>query len=310
MAEKLQKLWVEKYQPKTLEGYIFQNTKHARQIGEMVYTHGEFPNLLLSGSRGSGKTTLAHIIFNELNIDDADIMQINASMMQIDDVRDRIQAFVTTFPIGRFKVVFLEEADHIPPKSQGALRKPMELYMDNVRFILTCNYPNQIIPEIHSRCTEFYFKEFPMKDVFQKMEYILTAEHVEYTQDLLDTFVSVAYPDIRKIIHLLQHHTFEGKLTSPTAAEQIDDYKFEFLGLLETDNWVKIRELLCANVADNEWDDVYRFIYKNLHKSGKFSNHKKWEEGILVISGALYKHRFVSDPEINFAECIIRLSRL
>jgi len=274
---------------------LIDNNEHLYVTDDYIVTHN---------------TTICEILLLELGVVPIDVLRINASEMRIEDVRDRIKNFVTTLPIGKFKVVFLEEADYIPIKSQGALRKPMEEFSNEVRFMLTCNYPNKIMPALKSRCQHFSFHAFPKDKVQDRIENVLVSEKVKFTKDLVDTFVSVAYPDIRKIINLVQQHTFNGELTPPTATDAANDYKIALLGMLETDSWVKMREELCPVVAENEWEDVYRFLYENLHKSGKFSNANKWEEGILIISGALYKHGIIADPEIGFAECLIRLKNL
>lgn len=309
MPEHLEKLWVEKYRPRYFDEYVFQNNSDMRLLFKFLKEEN-IPHLLFSGVQGSGKTSLCEILFNELDIDSSDILKLNASEMGIDDVRDKILGFASTLPIGKFKVVYLEEADYIPIKSQGALRNPMEEYSVDCRFILTCNYPNRIMPAIISRCQHFSFNAFPKDKVLERVEYILQSEKVQYDRDTVDTFISIAYPDIRKIINLLQQHTFGGVLKPPSQSDEAKDYKIALLGMLETDDWIEMRKMLCPLVADNEWDDVYRFLYENLHKSGKFSNESKWEQGILTISDYLYRNSIVADPEINFAACLITLSKI
>src|ERR1017187_8047186 len=147
----LKKIWFEAYRPKTLDGYVFQNEQQQAQILKII-TSGEIPHLLLTGTQGSGKTTLAEILINELNVDEADVLRINASdKTGIDYIRDTILSFAGTYPIGKFKVVKLEEGDYMSQAAQGMLRAVLEENMDTCRFVCTCNYENKIIPALKSR---------------------------------------------------------------------------------------------------------------------------------------------------------------
>ena len=148
-------LWVEKYRPKQLEEYVFRDAAQKRQVETWV-KEKSFPHLLLSGSAGIGKTTLAKVLINEVGIEHYDILEINASRdNNVETVRDKIINFVQMIPFGPFKVVLLDEADYLTPNAQAILRGVMETYSSHSRFILTCNYPNRIIPALHSRCKDF-----------------------------------------------------------------------------------------------------------------------------------------------------------
>ena len=149
-------LWVEKFRPSTIDGYVFRDQHQREQIQNWIKQES-IPHLLFSGSAGIGKTTLAKILFNELDIHPLDILEINASRTNsVDDVRDKIINFVQMIPFGQFKVVLLDEADYLSPSAQAALRGVMEEYHTTSRFILTCNYPNRIIPALNSRCQGFH----------------------------------------------------------------------------------------------------------------------------------------------------------
>ena len=144
----MKELWVEKYRPKTLDGYVFRDSHQKEQIESWVKQES-IPHLLFSGNAGIGKTTLAKILLNELEINDLDVLEINASRTNsVEDVRDKIVNFVQMIPFGNFKVVLLDEADYLSPNAQAALRGVMEEYHTTSRFILTCNYPNRIILDI------------------------------------------------------------------------------------------------------------------------------------------------------------------
>lgn len=309
MARDLSKIWVEKYRPKTVEDYIFQDQTQKRAILKFI-GEGSIPHLLLSGVQGTGKTTLSKILVNSLGIEETDILLINASdENSVDVIRDKIKSFITTYALGGYKIVQLEEADYITPSGQAVLRQMMEEYADLARFILTCNYEHKIIPAIKSRCQQFRFHTFDKDDIAERIAIILIEERVKFSEDLLYKYIAAGYPDIRKIINLVQQNVMDDELQPPHEVET-GDYKFKMLDLLETDEWLEIRKLLCANVPAEEWEAVYRFLYENLNKSAKFTSQNKWEEGIVTIAEHLYKHGIVADPEINAAAMLIRLSKI
>ena len=155
----VKELWTEKYRPKDVDGYVFRDTQQREQIQAWI-KEGSIPHLLLSGAPGVGKTTLAKILITQLEIDEYDVLEINASRENsVDTIRDKISGFVETMPFGKFKVVLLDEADYISPNGQAALRGVMETFAQTARFILTCNYPNRVIPALHSRCQGFHIEK-------------------------------------------------------------------------------------------------------------------------------------------------------
>lgn len=306
----LQKLWCEKYRPSRVEDYLFQDSTQKLSILKMIADQS-IPHLLLSGVQGSGKTSLSKLLVKELELDDTDVLLINASdENSVDVIRDKIKSFISTFAMGPFKIVQLEEADYISLNGQGVLRQMMEEYADVARFILTCNYDHKIIPAIKSRCQQFRFKAFDKDDIAERVVVILASEHVRFDLDLVDKYISAGYPDVRKVINMLQQNTIDGVLLPPTNESDSGDYKFKLIELLERDNWFEIRKLLCSSVPAEEWEDVYRFLYENISKSVKFSTQEKWEAGIVVIADHLYKHSICADPEINAAAMFIRLAQL
>lgn len=303
------KLWVEKYRPKTIAEYVFHDAAQRESVQEMIDSQ-MIPHLLLSGVQGSGKTTLARILIAALNIDDADVLQINASDERgIDVFRDTIKNFCNAAPMGEFKIVHLEEADALTPQAQKALKSYMEEVSDYVRFIMTCNTVSKIIPPIRSRCHEFFFKTSDPNDVAEYIVTILAAEKVKFDLDTVDKYINLAHPDVRKIVNMVQQNSRGGVLQPPGNVEVAADYQFKLLELIEHDSWAGARDLLCSSVTADEWESVYRFLYENIHLSPKYSNKDAWENAIITIAEHLYKHTIVADPEINAAAMLIKLGQ-
>ena len=310
MNEHKNKVWVEKYRPTIKDEYIFHDKTLEAAVNKMI-ADKSIPHLLLSGVQGSGKTTLSQILVSELGVDETDVLVINASdENSVDVMRDKIKGFISTFAMGDFKVVRLEEADYITLNGQGVLRNMMDDYQEVARFILTCNYENKIIPALKSRCQQFRFKAGDKIDITEYVAGILMAEKVKFDIDTLDKFVAIGYPDIRKIVNLLQQHTSETGVLHLPLQDEAGDYKFKLLDFIERDKWLDARLLCCENVVAEEWEDIYRFLYENLEKAPKFQNHDKWEAGIVILADRLYKHGIVADPELNAAAMFIQLTQV
>lgn len=309
MTKDLSTVWVEKYSPFTIEDYVFQDEMHERAFRQMIDKQS-ISHLLLSGSTGSGKTTLSKILVHELGIDDDDVLLIwAADENSVEVMREKIKSFVSTCAMGFLKIVQLEESDRISAAAQKILLRLMDEYSDSSRFILTCNHENKIIPELRSRCQIYRFNSFDKGLLADRIVDILLREEVKFEDKLILKYIDSGYPDVRKIINTIQQNVIDGELHPPKEIE-VGDYKFNLLGLLESDDWIGIRKLLCSNVSPEEWEGVYRFLYENLNKSEKFSARKKWEEGIIVIADHLYKHSLVADAEINAAAMFITLTNL
>lgn len=305
------KLWEHKYRPRTLKDYIFHDSTQELIIREMVASN-HIPHILMSGVQGSGKTSLAFILIKELNIDESDLLVINASdENSVDVVRDKIRDFVSPAPTGPYRVVLLEEADYISLSGQAALRGVLDNCGDTARFIITCNYVHKIIPAIQSRFTAKFTFSAPSKAyVTEYLAKILITEKVKFTLDRLDQYVESGYPDVRTILGSLQQYSVNGELIPYDGSTTAGDYKLQLLELLEADRWNDIRVLLSTTVAKEEYEDVYRFLYDNIHHSPKFQNEELWEEAIKIISEYLYKHSIVADSEINAAAMFISLKQL
>jgi DNA polymerase III delta prime subunit len=303
----MKNLWVETYRPKTLEGYVFRDEHQKAQIQQWV-KDGSIPHLLLSGNAGIGKTTLARILFNELEINDFDIMEINASRENnAETIRDKITNFVQMIPFGPFKVVLLDEADYLTPNAQAILRGVMEEYHTTARFILTCNYPNRIIPAIHSRCQGFNIERVDITEFTARVATILVEENIEFDLDTLDTFVKATYPDLRKCINMVQMNSMGGSLHTPEKGDSGEaDYKIEMVDLFKKGKIRDARKLLCGQARPEEMEEIYRWMYNNITLFGETAELQ--DKAVLLIKQGLVDHTICADPEINLAATLIRLA--
>lgn len=310
--------WVAKYRPKSFKDYIFQDPSHKNIINQYLSSN-IIPNLLLSGHRGTGKTSLVPLLQEALGVDDVDFMRINASdENNVDTIRTKIKNFISTYSTSDFKIVLLDEADYLSLNAQAILRNMMESYYENARFILTCNKPHKILPELKSRCQELTFASMDKDAMLCRLIKIVETESGNEVTDEeiehLNAYIKTAYPDFRKIIGTVEQNFIEGKLLPPPTTGSVGgamtDYD-EIIDFMDDDQWDQIREFACKNIGDDQWEELYRFLYTNLGKCGKFREHKnKWKAGIVIIADALYRNLLVADQEINFASCAIKLSDL
>lgn len=302
----LQKLWVESYRPQTLDEIIFSSDKERKNF-EVIVASGSLPNLLLVGHQGTGKTTLSLALVKEMGVDPADVLKINCSDEKIDAVRDKVKTFAYTMPMGKFKVVRLEEMDYLSQDAQALLRSLMEEVGDSCRFIATGNYINKILPAMRSRFQEHTFSAPSRDDALLRMADILVKQQIEFEVDDLEKVVEAGYPDLRKILQLIEGGSRTGKLVI-RGDEAIQDWKLQLLPLLEKDDLEGARALVCKNAAREELVDVYGFLYRNLHRMPILN--RKADEAVIKIAQYQYQHQFVNDPELQVAALFIELGAL
>jgi len=304
----MKELWTEKYRPRTLDGYVFRDDHQRKQIETWV-KEKSIPHLLFSGNAGIGKTTLAKILLNTLEVNEMDILEINASRVNsVDDVRGKIVSFTQMIPFGDFKVVLLDEADYLSVNAQAALRGVMEEYHSTSRFILTCNYPNKIIPALHSRCQGFHFERVDQTEFTARIATILVDEDIEFDLDTLDTIVKATYPDLRKCINTAQMNSSTGTLRTPERDDKSSgDYRIEMVQLFKAKRYSEARKLVCSQARPEEIEDIYRWLYDNIEI---FGDELKQDKAIMIIKQGLVDHTLVQDPEINLAATMIRLAHL
>ena len=305
----MKELWTEKYRPSTLDDYVFRDDAQRKQVQQWVDSK-TIPHLLFSGAPGTGKTTLAKVLINMLDIDEYDVLEINASRENsVENVRDKITNFVQTMPFGEFKVVLLDEADYISPNGQAALRGVMETYASSSRFILTCNYPNKVIPALHSRCQGFHIEKIDHTEFTARVATVCVTEGVDVDIDTLDSYVKATYPDLRKCLNLCQMNTIDGKLVKPNEGDSATaDYKLAVVDLFKQGKILEARKMLCSQVRPEEMDELFRWMYDNLELWGSTQEQK--DAAILIIAKGLRNIPMVADQEINLSATLVELTNL
>jgi len=295
-------IWVEKYRPSSLDTYI--GNEHLKSKVDIYLESGDLPHLLLYGKAGTGKTTLAKILVNNI---ECDYLYINASdENSVDTVRNKVRQFASTVGFKDLKVIILDECDYITPNAQAALRNLMETFSKHCRFILTCNYVERIIDPIQSRCQSFQVIPPSKSEVAKHLHNILVQENVMDSMEDIKVLVDSGYPDIRRVINSAQRNVVNGQLKLDTSSIIQNDYKLKLLKILETQDkktaFKDIRQLLADNKI-TDFADLFRLLYDEVDGYGK--GHVA--ECILIVARYELSDSQVVDKEINAMAMIIEL---
>ena len=295
-------LWVEKYRPTNLDTYI--GNEHLKSKVSVYLESGDLPHLLLYGKAGTGKTTLAKLLVNNI---ECDYIYINASdENNVDTVRTKVKSFASTIGFKDMKVIILDECDYITPNAQAALRNLMETFSKHCRFILTCNYVERIIDPIQSRCQSFQIIPPSKKEVAIHISKILNTESVSFENEQIVTMVNSSYPDIRRIINAVQRNIVDNQLIVDTESLVQNDYKLQVLEILQTQDkknaFKNLRQLL-ADSQIRDYADLFRLLYDEIESYGK----GHIAEVILTIAKYELSDAQVVDKEINAMAMLIEI---
>ena len=301
-------LYVEKYRPQTIEDTILP--EQLKETFKDFVELGEIPNLLLCGSAGVGKTTIAKALCNELN---ADFIVINGSDegRLIDTLRTKIKNFASTVSLGGGpKVVILDEADYISAESvQPALRAFIEEFSSNCRFIFTCNYKNRIIPALHSRTTVIDFKIPPLekpvlaRQMLLRCKSICGIEKIEADEKVLAELVMRFFPDFRRVLNEIQRYGVSGVIDSGILSSLSEEKFTPLIDMIKEKNWGEMRKWVGTN-SDNDFNTLFRKVFNALEQRLEPSS---IPAAVLIIADYQYKSAFAMDSEINFTACLTEI---
>ena len=303
-------LWVEKYRPKKISDCIL--SEDLKNTFSKFLDSKELPNLLLSGTAGTGKTTVARALCDELGVDSI-IINGSDEGRHIDTLRTTIKNFASSVSLdgnSNHKVVIIDEADYMNPDSvQPALRNFIETFYKNCRFIFTCNFKNKIIPALHSRCTVIDFRITNGQKVktatafMNRLCDILKQEHIEYDKKVIAELIQRHYPDFRRTINELQRYSVRGKIDSGILVSLSEINNKELVKLLKEKRFSDMRKWVVQNLDKDPsslFSSIYDILYKNLQPQSV-------PAAVLTIADYQYKSAFVADHEINMVACLTQI---
>jgi len=292
-------LFVEKYRSKGLDEYV--GNENIKATVAKYLEQNDIQNLIFYGGPGTGKTTLAKLIVNNL---ECDYLYINASDERgIETIRDKVSGFASSASFKPLKVIILDEADFLTIQAQASLRNVIETFSRTTRFILTCNYVERIIDPLQSRCQVLKIVPPSMKDVARHIACILDQENITWDKEALGTIVKQYYPDIRKILGTAQLSTIDNKLTLDKSILVSNSYIELIINELKTNkNWKAIRQIITdSNI--NDYEELYKELYSRV------SDYADGREGMVVIILEEYQYHsnFRIDKEINITACLAKI---
>jgi replication factor C small subunit len=299
-SKKAHTLWVEKYRSSNLDSYV--GNENIKKTIQQYLDQNDIQNFIFYGPAGTGKTTLAKLIVNNL---DCDYLYINASDERgIETIRDKVQGFASVASFKPLKVIILDEADFLTIQAQASLRNIIETFSRTTRFILTCNFVERIIDPLQSRCQVLKIVPPSKSDIAKHVAGILEQEEVEYEIDNLKIVVNQFYPDLRKMLNTFQMSVKDNKIVIDKSVLVSNSYMNQVLKELQqkSPNWRTIRQII-ADSNSSDFDELYKFLYDS---SSEFA---PGNEGMVAIyiNEYSYQSQFRIDKEIN---CMALISRL
>jgi DNA polymerase III delta prime subunit len=299
ISSKEHTLFVEKYRSKGLNEYV--GNENIKATIAKYLEQNDIQNLIFYGGPGTGKTTLAKLIVNNL---ECDYLYINASDERgIETIRDKVSGFASSASFKPLKIVILDEADFLTIQAQASLRNVIETFSRSTRFILTCNYVERIIDPLQSRCQVLKIVPPSMKDVARHVAGVLDKESIQWDKEALGTIVKQFYPDIRKILGTAQLSTVNNVLKLDKSILVSNNYIEQVINELKTSkNWKNIRQII-ADSNINDYDELFKELYSRV------SDYADGREGMVVITLEEYQYHsnFRIDKEINITACIAKI---
>ena len=298
-------LFVEKYRPQTIADCVLP--KDLKNTFKSIVLKGELPNMMFTGSAGTGKTTVARALCNELGLD---YILVNGSEDgNIDTLRGKIKQFASTVSLqGGQKVVILDEADYLNPQStQPALRGFIEEFSSNCRFILTCNFKNRIIEPLHSRCSIYEFnlgnKALIAEQFMARLQFILDSENITYDNAVIAELIMKYIPDWRRVINECQRYGMSGTIDTGVLVTLSESSVQALMEDLKTKNFKKMRKWVTDNM-DVESAKLFRMVYDNM---AEYVEPSSIPQLVLILADYSYKDSFVADHELNVVACMTEI---
>lgn len=306
-------LWTEKYRPRDMENYVFKNPAFEAKMIEWITT-GDIPHIGFFGPAGTGKTSAIDVLINGLeangHIDRFDVMILNMSDEGIDAVREKIEPAARLTPNGKYRIFVLEEMEQMNQKAQASLKRTMEDYADNARFILTSNEPHKILKPILSRVQNITIEKHDREAYMTRVINILLAEEVDLSSEdsinLVDKYINATYPDFRKTLNTLQSSIVDGKLLKlEDSVDSTANYRALIIDALQNGSIREMRELIVQNVPEDEMDGFFTFLSQNVNM---FTSDEITRMKIIVkIRDAMVKQASVSDRELNLSALLCEI---